>query len=224
VAGIVKIKEMPYRVVPFVDLDYYHLYNRGVEKRSIFLNDRDYQRFLQTVFYYQFSDLKFRFSRRDSPLNKNFNNHPKSVEIICYCLMPNHFHLLVRQMKDGGIHKCMQRTLNSYTKYFNTKHNRVGPLLQGAFRAVPIETDLQLMHISRYIHLNPYVSHLAEDLKTYPYSSYRGFIGMEDDFLFNKQPVIDFFKNTRDYKEFVVGHGDFARELETMKHLLMEEE
>lgn len=176
-AEYVKIKGMPCGVVPFVDERYYHLYNRGVEKRSIFSTDRDYQRFLQTIFHYQFSNLKFRFSRRDSPLNKDFNNHSKLVEIICHCLMPNHFHLLVKQTIEGGVHKFMQKTLNIYTKYFNTKHKRVGPLLQGAFRAVS-----------------------------------------------NKQPVLDLFTGVSDYEEFVTGHGDYAKELEVMKHLLMEEE
>lgn len=218
------MRKMPYRTVPFVDLGFYHIYNRGVEKRSIFSNDRDYQRFLQTLFYYQFSDLKFRFSRRNSPFNKNFQSHPKSVEVICYCLMPNHFHLLVRQLKEGGVHKFMQKTLNSYTKYFNTKYGRVGPLLQGAFRAIPVETDLQLMHVSRYIHLNPYASELTEELKDFPYSSYRDFIEAECNSLCYKQPVMDFFKDAKDYEEFVVGRADFARELEAMKHLLMEEE
>lgn len=213
---------MPYRIIPFGD-GYYHIYNRGVEKRKIFLNERDYQRFLQTLFYYQFSDVSFRFSRRNSPLNKDFDNHSKSVEIICYCLMPNHFHLLVRQLQEGGIHKFMQKTLNSYTKYFNTKHKRVGPLLQGTFRAVPIETDFHLMHISRYIHLNPYVSHLVDDLKYYQYSTYQYFIGLSENYLCNKEPVMSLFKNEKDYEEFVIGNGDYARELEAMKHLLMEE-
>lgn len=215
---------MPYRVVPFVNGSYYHLYNRGVEKRSVFTSERDYQRFLQTLFYYQFSNLKFRFSRRNSPFNKNFDQYPKSTEVICYCLMPNHFHLLVRQLKESGVHKFMQKTLNSYTKYFNTKNKRVGSLFQGTFKAVPIESDEQLMHVSRYIHLNPYVSGLTQDLKLYSNSSYLAYIGLENNPLCAQESVLSLFKNAKDYEKFVTGHEDYAKELEIIKHLLIEEE
>lgn len=216
---------MPYRIIPFVNQSFYHIYNRGVEKRQIFSNERDYQRFLQTIFYYQFTGPKPPFSKKDSLVYQNldFTKNPKAVAILCYCLMPNHFHLLVRQNKEGGIHKFMQQTLNSYTKYFNTKNKRVGPLLQGTFKAVPIETDEHLLHVSRYIHLNPFVSDLTRDLESYPYSSYLNFIGQKVDQIATKEPILDFFKNPAEYKEFVVGHGDYAKELELIKHLLMED-
>lgn len=215
---------MPYRTTLFANDGYYHVYNRGVEKRTIFLDDSDYQRFLKTLYYYQFSELKFRFSLRNSPLNEDYEQKLKMVEVACYCLMPNHFHLVVRQLKDGGVQKLMQRISNSYTKYLNTRNSRVGSLFQGAFKAVPIETDEQLIHVSRYIHLNPYVSGVTQDLNTYPYSSYFSFISRSNDLICNTQPVLSLFKDTQDYKEFVVGHGDYARELEIMKHLLLDEE
>lgn len=118
----------------------------------------------------------------------------------------------------------MQKTLNSYTKYFNTKNKRVGSLFQGTFKAVPIESDEQLMHVSRYIHLNPYVSGLTQDLKLYPYSSYLSYIGLEENLLCTPEPVLSFFKNANDYENFVIGHKDYAKELEIMKHLLIEKE
>lgn len=179
---------MPYRFTPFVDQGFYHIYNRGVEKREIFSNEKDYQRFLAVLYYYQFGDPKPPFSQKRRLLYQglDFSKNPKPLEIICYCLMPNHFHLLIRQLRDGGIQKFMQKILNSYTKYFNTKHIRVGPLLQGAFKAVPIETDAQLVHVSRYIHLNPFVSNLSKELKTFPYSSYPSFIGLTNNPLCNK--------------------------------------
>lgn len=218
---------MPYRVTPFITSSFYHLYNRGVEKRQIFSEDRDYQRFLQTLHYYQFSGPKPKFSSRHHFKIKSFDQNPKIVDIICYCLMPNHYHILIRQVKDNGVKEFMQKVMNSYTKYFNTKNNRVGPLLQGMFKAVPIETDIQLVHVSRYIHLNPYVSEITQnlkDLENYPYSSYPGYIGTSDRQLCTKEPVLDFFKEPTDYREFIVGHGDYARELERMKHLLHDPE
>ncbi|MFH0936903.1 MAG: transposase [Candidatus Daviesbacteria bacterium] len=214
---------MPYRIIPFQNLNFYHVYNRGVEKRQIFLTQRDYQRFLQTLYYYQFSGPKPKLSNLDRFKSQNFHENPRIIETICYCLMPNHFHLLLRQTKDEGTKEFMGKILNSYTKYFNTKQNRVGPLFQGTFKAVPIETDEQLIHVSRYIHLNPLISDLTKDLDSYPYSSYPEFIGLENNKICNVKSVLDLFKDSQDYKEFVSGHEDYAKELEIMKHLLIEE-
>lgn len=215
---------MPYRIIPFETGSYYHIYNRGVEKRQIFLDERHYKRFLQTLYYYHFSGPKPKLSQQFHFKIKDFYQNPKIVDIICYCLMPNHFHLLIRQQTEGGIKEFMQKILNSYTKFFNVKNNRVGPLFQGTFKAVPIKTDFQLMHVSRYIHLNPYVSGLIKDLEAYPYSSYPEFIEIAQGQICNKKHIIDFFKDINDYKNFVSDHQDYARELEEIKHLLMEEE
>lgn len=138
--------------------------------------------------------------------------------------MPNHFHLIVKQNIDGGIQKFMQKIQNSYTKYFNTIYKRVGPLVQGTFKAVPIESDVQLIHVSRYIHLNPYVSGITQDLDTYHYSSFPDFIGIKNGQLCNKELLLNFFKNSEDYKNFVIGNSDYAKEIEAMKHLLLEDE
>lgn len=217
---------MPYRITPFIDQSFYHIYNRGVEKRNIFSEGRDYQRFLKTTYYYQFTGKKPPFSKKHHLLyrKQDFTKNPKSIEIVCYCLMPNHFHLLIQQnqLRDGGIHKFMQKVLNSYTKYFNTKNERIGPLLQGTFKAVPIESDEQLIHVSRYIHLNPIAANLTHDLASYPYSSYPDYIGLENDQYCNKKPIMDFFKGPQGYKEFVAGHSDYAKELEIMKHQLID--
>lgn len=138
--------------------------------------------------------------------------------------MPNHFHLLIKQLRDGGIKEFMQKVINSYTKYYNIKHNRVGHLFQGTFKAVPIKNDEQLLHVSRYIHLNPYVSDLTKDLETYPHSSYPAFINLSNDILLTKEPVLDFFEDVSKYKEFISGHQDYAKELEQLKHLLLDPE
>src|SRR3990167_5879702 len=158
---------MPGRVTPLSTDEFYHIYNRGSEKRDVFTQQKDYKRFVKTFFYYQFLDPKPSFSKfSTSELNihkPNLTN--KLVEIICYCLMPNHFHFLIRQLKDNGISIFMSQLSNSYTKYFNTKYNRVGALFQGTFKAVLVESDEQLLHLSRYIHLNPIVSGLVKDLE-----------------------------------------------------------
>lgn len=213
---------MPYRLVSFTNQNFYHTFNRGVNKQEIFNNPNDYERFLQTLYYYQFSGPKPRFSTHRRFRNKDFSNNPKIVEIICYCLMPNHFHFLLRQIKDKGITEFISKVSNSYTKYFNTKHRRIGPLFQGEFKAVLIETDEQLVHVSRYIHLNPFVAELVNDLTIFPYSSYNNFTDPASiDFCINK-PILDFFKKPKEYEKFINDYSSYAKDLEKVKHLLID--
>lgn len=209
---------MPYRIVPLVNESFYHIYNRGVEKRKIFTSKRDYQRLLTSLLYYSFTDNKLRFARF------NPSNQPqllrRRIEILAYCLMPNHFHLLVRQVADNGISKCLGQLSNSYTKYFNTKYKRVGPLFQGNFKAVLIETTEQLLHISRYIHLNPYVSKLINSDSIYQYSSFNEYLGTEG--ICRKEYIMEHFNRAADYKKFVYDNLDYGITLEIIKHQLID--
>ena len=136
--------------------------------------------------------------------------------------MPNHFHLLLKQMLEGGIEEFMRKILNSYTKYYNTRYKRVGSLFQGQFKAVAIESDEQLIHVSRYIHLNPYVADLTSTLDNYNYSSYPNFIGIKESSICVPQAILGFFKSRGEYKAFINDHEDYARELERIKHLLID--
>lgn len=149
----------------------------------------------------------------------------KLVELICFCLMPNHLHLLLSQKKDNGISKFMANLQNSYTRYFNTKHERIGPLMQGQFKAVLIEDDEQLLHVSRYIHLNPYSSFIVKDLtdlEKYPWSSLPEYLGIVSTSICNKQVILSYFKSVEDYKKFVFDQADYQRKLEKIKHLILE--
>lgn len=172
---------MPSRTVPLVTGEYYHIYNRGVAYLPTYKRKRDYERFVLNLAYYQHQNIPFKISRllqlpqeeRENVLSQLEKENEKTIVLVCYALMPNHFHLLVRQEVDGGISSFMKHLADSYTRYFNTKYERVGPLYQGAFQAVRIETDEQLIHLSRYIHLNPIVSFLVteKDFLVYPWSS-----------------------------------------------------
>ncbi|MCL5020018.1 MAG: transposase [Patescibacteria group bacterium] len=213
---------MPYRATPFVNDCFYHVYNRGVEKRQIFLIERDYQRFLQTLYYYQFIGPKPRYSTRLRFKNKEFDKNPKIVEIVCYCLMPNHFHLLLKQLKAGGIQEFLSKTINSYTKYFNTKHRRIGHLFQGQFKAVSVETDEQLLHLSRYIHLNPYVAGITKEWKDFSYSSIQEFIGNAVFPICETRYILDFFGKLNNYESFVTDYQSYALELGRIKHQLID--
>lgn len=216
-------KPMPYRKTPFITGQFYHIYNRGSEKRVVYEDKRDYHRFLRTAQYYQLKGPKpklshfFKYQQFKPHLAKN------NVEIIAFCLMPNHFHLLVRQLEDGGITEMITKLSLSYTKYFNTRYNRVGPLFQGQFKAVLIETDEQLIHVSRYIHLNPIASFLVKDLSRYEYSSYNTYF---NDYLVkscNPQPVLELFASPSDYQKFVNEQIDLAQSMEIIKHQIIDD-
>lgn len=215
---------MPYRQTPLVNDSFYHIYNRGVEKREIYTVDGDYKRFLETLYYYQFSGPKPQFSNRDRFKSNEFDKNPKIVELVCFCLMPNHFHLMLKQLKDKGIQEFMGKLANSYTKYFNTKHNRVGPLLQGEFKAVLVESDEQLVHLSRYIFLNPYVAEITKDWENFPYSSFREFINKSVFSICCGEHILTYFKDLKCYREFISDQMSYALEVARIQHLLIDED
>lgn len=181
----------------FITNYFYHLYNRGVEKRKVFLNTDDYSRFLESLEVFNcFENVKIFYERlRKLKQAKPVKREPL-VSICAYCLMPNHFHLLLKQLVEEGISKFLQKLTTGYTMFFNNKYEREGSLFQGTFKAVLVETEPQLLHLSRYIHLNPikdqvekvsYVesSRLLKRLPEYPWSSYPAFIGKKDPVIAN---------------------------------------
>lgn len=213
---------MPSRIFPFVNGHFYHIYNRGVEKRVIFEKNWDYSRLIKTIRYYQLVGPKPKLSRFLMGSLFKPDTNKKIVEIICYCLMPNHFHFLIKQLKDGGITEFISKLSNSYTKYYNVKYNRVGPLLQGEFKAVLIESDEQLIHVFRYIHLNPIASFLVKDLNQYRWSSYKEYTENDTNAMCNKETILSFFKTPKDCEKFVLDQVDYAQKLEIIKHQLLD--
>lgn len=189
---------------------------------------------MEIIPFYKNDNLPFKYSKFLSlPVRKRAMVWEKIVkakdflvEIIAYCLMPNHFHFLLKQRKENGIRQFVGNVANSYTKYFNTKRERTGPLFQGRFKAVRVETDRQLLHLSRYIHLQPFSSYLVkslEELIEYPYSSFPQYLGKTKEGLCMKEEVLDHFKSREKYKMFVFDNADYQRKLERIKHLLLEE-
>lgn len=224
---------MPYRLTPLVSDNYYHILNRGAAHQPTFKVVKDYDRFLFCISYYRHKDPPVKLSRllqipKDERLNilsrleKNKNNQ---IEIIAYCFMPNHVHLLVKQTTDGGITQFMRRVTDGYTRYYNTKHDRNGPLFQGAFKAVHISSGEQLTHVSRYIHLNPLVSAVVadRDFLDYPWSSLRSYVGDKGASFVYTKPVMEYFRTASKYLEFVMNRADYGRRLEEIKHLALEQ-
>ena len=224
---------MPGRQIPLVNNEPYHIFNRGIASEPIFLDKRGYFRALEIIFYYQNSNppmkyskfLKLSVAERSDMIDKLKFQRKWLVDIICYCLMPNHFHFLLRQREDGGTSKFMSNFTNSYTRYFNTKKDRIGPIVQGKFKSVRIETQEQLLHVSRYIHLNPYTGYIVktfQELEEYPYSSFPEYIGKSQINLCNKDIVLSYFKTPLSYKRFVFDNANYQRELSKIRHLLLE--
>lgn len=224
---------MPRRIIPLVNEETYHVYNRSISSIPVFVSNSDYHRAIEALNYYQFSEVQISFSkfkklslRKRALLFEKFNKRGKRlVKILCFCLMPNHFHLLLKQFRKEGISKFIANFQNSYTRYFNLKNKRVGPLLQGTFKAIRIGTDEQLIHVSRYIHLNPYSSLVVrnlEELEKYPWSSLKEYIFPQRKGLSFPKEVLEFFKSFREYKKFVFDRANYQKELEKIKHLVLE--
>lgn len=212
---------MAYQQTIFANGQIYHIVNRGVEKRTIFTDKRDYVRFIETIGYYIANNPPSRFSFRNRPLLVQHHASSPLVEVLCFCLMPNHFHLLVKQVEDKGITQFLSKLSNSYTKFFNTKRKRIGPLLQGSFKAVRIENDEQLIHVSRYIHLNPLIDYLVKDLKSYPYSSYPEYLNLAQGFC-KKDYILHHFPKISDYERFVLDQEDYGRTIKQMERQLLD--
>ncbi len=156
-------------------------------------------------------------------LRQLIKGNNKIIELIAFCLMPNHFHLLIKQNSEDGVFRFLRLMMNSYVKYFNTKYKRVGPLFQGMFKVVHVETDEQLLHLSRYIHLNPLVSFLVKDKDfiSYPWSSLQEYIKNQAK-ISNPKPILENFSKNQDYLKFVLDQADYGKELEKIKHLTLD--
>jgi putative transposase len=191
----------------FVEDSYYHLYNRGWNKTKIFLDKADYQ-------YFEWL-LERTLSPKpvNDPKGRQFNWLTESVNLNAYCLMPNHFHMLVHQITADGIVKLMSSVCTSYTMYFNKKYKRRGPLFENTYRGVLIEHNTYLQHISRYIHLNPH------SFRTWPYSSYHDYLQSPRSWI-NTVPILELFSNKADYNSFVLDYEEMQRSLEQIKGTL----
>ena len=224
---------MPGREIPLINGQFYHVLNRGINSQKIFNCDRDYWQFIERVKYYRNNNLPLRYAHfsdlslevKNDLLNQLNGNGDFMASIVAYCLMPNHFHIVVKQLVDDGVKNYLRLVSDSFAHYFNIKNDRGGPLFESRFKAVRIEKDAQLLHVVRYIHLNPYSSYLVknlEDLGQYPFSSFPEYIGKAKKEICQKRLVLDHFKIYGKYKEFVFNQADYQKSLAKIKHSLMD--
>jgi len=203
--------------------EYYHLCSRGVAKQNIFIDDRDYARFLLLILYFQSPVNLFNLSRPVSRFVRSQTfNIPKdttekiikqrTVELNAFCLMPNHFHLVVREVEESGIAKFTQRVLTAYAKYFNTKYKRSGHVFENLYRAVHIGDNDQLLYTSAYIHKNPL--DLKKNYESYLWSSFSDYAGTnKQGGLLVPEIILDQFNDKKDYAKWV--KETTAKELQT---------
>lgn len=204
----------------------YHVYNRGVDKRIIFTDERDYAVFLSFLKYALLSDEDSQKKDEVDPsllteaqrFNLRREGLSGKVDLVSFCLMPNHFHLLLYQYKPDAITRLMRSIITGYSMYFNKRHKRVGSLFQGVYKAARINSDAYWWHVSRYIHLNP--MDLGVDYATYPYSSYRYIMGSAEANWLKPKIIMSGFKNPNDYHKFVTEYIPHRKDLKAIKDML----
>lgn len=214
---------MALRKIILAEGETYHIFNKTCHNLPLFKNRHEFSIFLEATHYYLQSYSPIKFSKyRKNKQRYNIDFSQKLVTLICFCLMPNHFHFILRQELEKGVEKFIKRLCNSYAHYFNTKYETAGSLFQGSFKSIRIENDEQLLHLSRYIHLNPVNSYLVENPENYPFSSYLSYLGKKKLNFLDPSLVLNQFKSPKDYEKFVLARKEYQRELEKIKHLTLE--
>jgi len=221
---------MIYRKDPLVDGEIYHVFSKSIAGFKIFNSHLDYERMIGGITFYREreKDVSCRFSEYLKTKKENGSKlqvligGEKIVEIIAYCLMPTHLHLILKQLREKGISQFMGLILNSFTRYFNSRYKRKGPLWEGRFKSVLVKDDAQFIHLTRYLHLNPTSSGLVENPEDWKYSSYKEYLGLVD----AKKKICNFSEyidmRAEEYKEFVTDRVDYQRELAKLKKLVLE--
>ena len=210
---------MSVRKTPFVPGEYYHIYNRGNSKQKIFLSKKDYERFVALLYGINTNESFnfFNFKKGNGIFLKEVKN--QLVSIGAYCLMPNHFHILITPLSEKGLSKFMQKLSTAYSMYFNETYKRTGGLFEGKFKSVHVENDNQLKYLFSYIHLNPVklinsewkengiknIKKTFKYLDTYLYSSFLDYGGQN-----RKEKLI--LKST-DFPNYFHSKNSFKREI-----------
>lgn len=213
------------RKAQFVTGEYYHIFNRGVDKRSIFDGKYDYGRFMQSMEDFNTTEpigsiFEHSFRKRlqlGNPVSKLEKGKPL-VGFVAYCLNPNHYHFILHQLVDRGIEKFMHKLGLGYTKYFNQKNRRSGVLFQGPFKGIHIDSNEYLLYVSAYVNLNNRVHSLGNGVSKSSWDEYfKNRAGFCD-----KGVILDQFKNFSEYRNFARGALKIMLERKEMNHLLLE--
>ncbi len=227
---------MPVRKVPLVDGQVYHVFNRGIDKRPTYLTKAQYQREITAIAYYRHGGHTLSLSeflkRGVDERQKYFATLAQAprqqvVTILAYCLMPNHFHLLLQQNSSDGISHFLQLIQSSYTQYFNKVECRHGPLFNTQFKAVHVDSGDQLQYVSRYIHLNPFTGYVCkslEDVLAYPWSSLSFYARPEiHNSSIDTAPILSEWADPSEYIDYVLNFAEYQRKQHNFAHLHLED-
>lgn len=191
----------------FVPDAFYHVYNRGWNLGNIFIDDADY------VYFEKLLARHLSIAPSEDADGRQYKYFYPEVHLIAYCLMGNHFHMLLYQHDESAITRVMKSLMTAYTAYFNSRHKRRGSLFESRYKAVWIENDTQLMHITRYIHLN------HAKYATWKHSSYADYLDDARTWI-DSDPILELFSSKDSYKDFVVDYEDIQRERDDIKREL----
>jgi putative transposase len=213
---------------PLINGQVYHIFNRSIAEYKIFNDAQDYQRMFHLINFFQMKELPCKFAnfmnlkhvRQEGFLNY-FNliaqKDEKLIQLIAYCFMPTHIHLIIKQLSPSGISTFMSNILNSYTRYFNTKHRRKGPLWESKFQNVLVDKDEQLLHLTRYVHLNPVTAKLVNNPGDWIFSSFNEYTSETNE----DQKICEYDEllkiNPSEYKKFLKERISYQRELAILK-------
>lgn len=215
-----------------VNGEYYHIFNRGVDKREVFADPRDYERYILSMILMNDEQdglmIRWRNFKRSHPgrspdefLRLNLSKRKKLVEIIAFCCNPNHYHFILRQLEKKGIEKFMQRISTGYTMYFNEKNHRSGSLFQGRFKSTHINSNELLLHLSVYVNCNSEI-HGIEKAEKYQWCSFPDYIGIRKNGIINKSAILDQFANAKSYKEFSASYAKYFKERKADEKIFLE--
>ncbi|HCP08643.1 MAG TPA: hypothetical protein DIT25_02500 [Candidatus Moranbacteria bacterium] len=203
----------------FANGEYYHVYNRGVEKRDIFMDDYDRDRFLVSLKEFnQVEPILSLYISNKVPVGIRSLQKQKLVEIVAYCLIDNHYHLILRQLTDGGISEFMKRVGTGYTGYFNHKYKRSGALFQGKFKSIHVDSNEYLLYLSAYVNGN-YLVHGKSESKHTSLIEYE-----KGENICDTKIILEEFTNFSDYENFVkINASAIHEKREDMKKYLIEQ-
>ncbi|HCP08766.1 MAG TPA: hypothetical protein DIT25_03150 [Candidatus Moranbacteria bacterium] len=220
------------RKTEFANEEYYHIYNRGVDKRDVFLNFKNYERFLLSMnllnddrdgLMSQWRDI-LRMDPRAKLLDfQDLSSRTDPwVELIAYCLNPNHYHIILKQLRENGIKNFMHKLSTSYTNYFNKMNKRSGSLFQGPFKSAHIDSNEYLLYLSAYVNKNNFI-HGYNNNNNWPYSSLPDYLGERNGRLVKKEIILGQFRSIEEYKEFIDSNAIYMREKKGMEKYLIED-
>ena len=220
---------MPSRPTPIVTGQTYHVFNRSVGGLPIYKTGKDYQRFINIIDYYRHTETRVRYSFYNRAaqeikvsIQDQLTRTPLVVSILAFAIMPTHYHFVLRQEEDMGISMVMRGVQEGYAKYFNIKYKRFGSLYQALFKSIRIESEEQLLHIVRYVHLNPitgYILKKPEELSGYPWVSYGLYEKNREHAFLETATVLSHFKSIDSFREFTFDQVDYQKTLAYERHL-----